>query len=231
MYAPLNDPLECLMIALHIFVVNDVRLKPAATRNIPIIKIIFVFAKPLSAAVLSMQSVNTNIQSANIAEVQSGILFQINIAKKKKKMIDIHKRIGILDRKLRVVNENAADETEWLKWTIRAFQSVYGYEYQGDNLLIARINLLMTFVDYMDNRWHRQPEKAELRKMANIISWNIWQMDGLKGTVPMGILKEEYHQMSLFEPFQEVEEVDDEPEVRCRIYDWRSRVSVPYSEL
>ena len=24
-------------------------------------------------------------------------------------------------------------------------------------------------------------------------------MDGLKGTVPMGVLKEEYHQMSLFE--------------------------------
>ena len=37
-------------------------------------------------------------------------------------------------------------------------------------------------------------------------------MDGLKGTVPMGVLKEEYHQMSLFEPFQEVEEADNEPE-------------------
>ncbi len=147
------------------------------------------------------------------------------------KMIDIHKRIGILDRKLRVVNENAADETEWLKWTIRAFQSVYGYEYQGDNLLIARINLLMTFVDYMNNKWYRQPEKTELRKVANIISWNVWQMDGLKGTVPMGVLKEEYHQMSVFEPFQEVEEADDEPEVRCRIYDWRSDKSFLYLKL
>ena len=147
------------------------------------------------------------------------------------KMIDIHKRIGILDRKLRVVNENAADEAEWLKWTIRAFQSVYGYEYQGDNLLIARINLLMTFVDYMNNKWHRQPEKTELRKVANIISWNVWQMDGLKGTVPMGILKEEYHQMSLFEPFQEVEEADDEPEVRCKIYDWRSNNPILYFEI
>ena len=83
----------------------------------------------------------------------------------------------------------------------------------------------------MDNRWHRQPEKAELRKIANIISWNIWQMDGLKGTVPMGILKEEYHQMSLFEPFQEVEEADDEPEVRWRIYDWRSEKSILYLDL
>lgn len=145
--------------------------------------------------------------------------------------IGVHKRIGILDRKLRIVNENAMNEAEWMKWTIRAFQSVYGYEYQGDNLLIARINLLITFVDYLNYKWHRQPEKTELRKIANIISWNIWQMDGLKGTVPVGILKEEYHQMSLFESFQEVEEQDNEPEVQCKIYDWRSGSSILYSEI
>ena len=49
-------------------------------------------------------------------------------------MIDIPKRIGLLDRKIRVVNENTTDEFEWMKWVVRAFQSVYGYEYQGDNL-------------------------------------------------------------------------------------------------
>jgi len=146
-------------------------------------------------------------------------------------MIGIHKRIGILDRKLRIVNENAGSEAEWMKWAIRAFQSVYGYEYQGDNLLIARINLLMTFVDYLDYKWHRQPEKSELQKIADIISWNIWQMDGLKGTVPMGILKEEYHQMSLFESFQDTEQEDNEPEVRCRIYDWQADSSILYETL
>lgn len=46
-------------------------------------------------------------------------------------IIPIEQRIGILDRKLRIVNENAADEAEWFKWSFRAFQSVYGYEYQG----------------------------------------------------------------------------------------------------
>ena len=45
--------------------------------------------------------------------------------------IPIKDRIGILDRKLRIINENTDNEGEWLKWTIRAFQSVYGYEYQG----------------------------------------------------------------------------------------------------
>jgi hypothetical protein len=52
--------------------------------------------------------------------------------------IDISMRIGLLDRKLRVVNENAGDENDWLKWATRAVQSVYGYEYQGDSLLLAR---------------------------------------------------------------------------------------------
>lgn len=143
--------------------------------------------------------------------------------------IAIHKRIGILDRKIRIINENTMDEKEWMEWIIRAFQSVYGYEYQGDNLLIARINLLMTFVDYLKDKWNRQPNKSELRKIANIISWNIWQMDGLKGTVPIGILREEYHQMSLFEPLEEIEE--NESEILCKVYDWRKGNSILYVEL
>lgn len=79
-------------------------------------------------------------------------------------IIEIKRRIGILDRKLRVVNENTDNETEWFKWVLRAYQSVYGYEFQGDNLLIARINLLITFVDYMQDRWNRVPIDAELKK-------------------------------------------------------------------
>ena len=48
--------------------------------------------------------------------------------------LPIESRIGILDRKLRVVIENTDNEADWLKWTQRAFESTYGYEYQGDNL-------------------------------------------------------------------------------------------------
>ena len=95
------------------------------------------------------------------------------------KVLDITHRIGILDRKLRVVNENAKDEAEWIKWALRAYQATYGYEYQGDNLLIARINMLMTFVDYMQTCWNRNPTEDELKAVAHIISWNIWQMNGL----------------------------------------------------
>lgn len=79
-------------------------------------------------------------------------------------VIELKRRIGVLDRKLRVVNENTDDETEWFKWVLRAYQSVYGYEFQGDNLLIARINLLITFVDYMQDRWERIATDVELKK-------------------------------------------------------------------
>ncbi|MFV0393023.1 MAG: restriction endonuclease subunit M [Coprobacillaceae bacterium] len=98
--------------------------------------------------------------------------------------IPINRRIGLLDRKLRVVNENTELEDEWYKWTVRAFQSIYGFEFQGDNLLLARENLLYTFIDNLDYKFHRKPVIDELTDIANIISWNIWQMDGLKFTVP-----------------------------------------------
>lgn len=102
--------------------------------------------------------------------------------------LKISQRIGLLDRKLRVVKENTDNEADWLKWAIRAVQSVYGYEWQGDNLLIARINVLLTFVEYYQACWQKELSARVLKKLANIISWNFWQMDGLTGTVPLGKL-------------------------------------------
>lgn len=139
------------------------------------------------------------------------------------------RRIGILDRKLRIVNENTDTREDWLKWAIRAFQSCYGYEYQGDSLLIARINLLMTFCDYHEERWEMQADKKLLSKIANIISWNIWQMDGLKDTVPLGKPHEEYHQMSMFEILEET--VQEETALPCKIKNWRANESVIYKDL
>ena len=137
-------------------------------------------------------------------------------------------RIGILDRKMRIVNENTDTEEDWLKWTYRAFQSVYGYEFQGDNLLIARINLLLSFVEYMQDRLHRLPSKRELNKIINIIVWNIWQMDGITGLIPFG--KPTGSQVDLFDSamFDNVSKVVlDE----CRIYDWRSKCSLTYNSM
>lgn len=98
--------------------------------------------------------------------------------------IPINKRIGLLDRKLRVVSENTTKSTEWLKAAQSAYQSIYGYEWQGDNLVLAREALLYTFIDYFREKFNKDPQLKSLFFIAYIISWNIWQMDGLKGVIP-----------------------------------------------
>ena len=50
--------------------------------------------------------------------------------------IPVESRIGLLDRKLRVVSENTSTTSEWLKAAQAAFQSTYAYEWQGDNLVL-----------------------------------------------------------------------------------------------
>lgn len=140
-------------------------------------------------------------------------------------IIDIDRRIGILDRKLRVVGENTDNEKDWLRWAVRAVESVYGYEFQGDNLLIARINVLSTFCDYLANKWHRQATKTELCTVANIIAWNFWQMDGLNGIAPFGTEHEEWFQFSL------VEKPAEKEEIKCTVYDWRAKRPVPFERL
>lgn len=100
-------------------------------------------------------------------------------------VIGIEKRVGFLDRKLWFVSKFCTTPAEWLEWATVAFQSSYGYEWQGDNLLIARENLLYTLIDYYEERFDDKPSVAVMRKFAKIISWNIFQMDGLKYVVPM----------------------------------------------
>lgn len=122
--------------------------------------------------------------------------------------IAIFDRIGLLDRKMRIVHENSETEEDWLKWSERAFQSVYGFEFQGDNLLLARENLLVSYCDYMEEKLNREPTHKELIKIAKIISWNLWQMDGLTYTIP-------YENEDKF----------------CLIKDWRSKKIEVFKDL
>ena len=134
-------------------------------------------------------------------------------------MIPVARRIGILDRKLRVVSENAATEEEWLKFATHAVQSTYGYEYQGDNLLLARVNLLLTYAEHLQARCQRKPTKEELQPIATIISWNLWQMDGLHLSVPGGKPQPEAEQLDLFSMFGAAE--PQPPTVSCKVKNWR----------
>ncbi len=121
--------------------------------------------------------------------------------------IPVEERIGLLDRKLRVVGENTASEEEWLRWARRAFESVYGYEYQGDSLVLARMNLFYTYGEYVEFWLKRKPSQKEAGKIADVISWNIWQMDG--ATCAVSKTENRY----------------------CLIRDWRSKVILEYRSL
>jgi len=99
-------------------------------------------------------------------------------------LYDINFRIGLLDRKLRIVSQYCTNEKKWLKYAREAYYSIYGYEWQGDSLLLARENLLITFIEYFVKQFEKFPPTNSINSIANIISWNIWQMDGLKFVIP-----------------------------------------------
>lgn len=112
-----------------------------------------------------------------------------------KKVLTLSERVGFLDRKLQTVSKFCNDKKSWLEWATIAFQCSYGYEWQGDNLLLARENLLYTFIDFWNDKFpsdkinlDRQVSSEKLKileDIATIISWNIFQMDGLKYIIPM----------------------------------------------
>lgn len=143
----------------------------------------------------------------------------------------LKKRIGQLDRKLRIVNENALDYNEWVKWVIRAFEASYGYEYQGDNLLIARVNLLLTFIEYYTDRWGYEPDIKLIHLIVNKIAWNIWQMDGRQDTVPLGKPYEKYHQLTMLDTTLDTECEGKKKDVPCRVFNWRSKFSLEFQEI
>lgn len=110
---------------------------------------------------------------------------------------EVNRRVGFLDYKLRVVGDFVKNKKEWLKYAEIALKSSYGYEWQGDNLLIARENILLTMDDFYQDfcskklklKSKHKLNDEQLEHFAIIISWNFWQMDGLKYVLPMSCHK------------------------------------------
>ena len=142
----------------------------------------------------------------------------------------------MLDRKLRVVSENTHSEDEWLNWAIKAYQNIYGYDWQGDNVLLARENLLFTFIDYFQAKFDKEPDLDTLLKIADILSWNIWQMDGLKYVIPDSCKEIEEGQISLFDLSVEKKPcpgcINNDPYshtgIYCMIKDWKAKKTVKF---
>lgn len=154
--------------------------------------------------------------------------------------IPVNNRIGLLDRKLRVINENTTKLKEWYEWVKIAFQNTYGYEWQGDNLILARENLLYTFIDFHKVKFGRKPSKVRIRQISRIISWNIWQMDGLKGVVPNSCYDTVTIKEDLFGEKKEIKQccvgcnkgdIHKHNGVYCLIKDWEAKEILKFISL
>lgn len=143
--------------------------------------------------------------------------------------IPIERRIGLLDRKLRIVGENTETSEEWLKSAQAAYMSIYGYEWQGDNLVLAREALLYTFIDYYKAKFGDEPNIKSLQYIAEIISWNIWQMDGLKCVIPNSCHNVQIINKDLFDTSEKIQEcegcrknnIHKHNGIYCKIKDWK----------
>lgn len=148
--------------------------------------------------------------------------------------IEIKNRIGLLDRKLRVVTENTSNREEWLEYAEESLKSIYAYEFQGDSLLLARENIYLTILDYYSSLFSEPIEEDIKKRFLNIISWNIWQMDGLKFVVPLSCHETVSYGGSLFD--EDVEKLPcpgctkDDPYLHNGIYskikDWQTNETI-----
>ena len=128
-------------------------------------------------------------------------------------MVPVPERSGLLDRKILAISKFCR-KAQWLAHALAAVRAVYGFEWQGDNLLIARENILASVVEHYWWRWRgiestdiaAFPHPDFLRDTAEAVSWNLWQMDGIARTVPM----------------------TDTP---CRIMDWASGRPISFNTL
>lgn len=139
-------------------------------------------------------------------------------------IIELDKRVGFLDRKLKLINDKCDIKNEWLLNAMDAYKSSFGFEWSGDSLLLARENLLFTFIDYYEYKFSESPTKEMLLEIATIISFNVFQMDGLNFTIPLTEKKEkiQQQQMSLFDDVEEEPKFVIKKGKRVKIMNWET---------
>lgn len=161
------------------------------------------------------------------------------------KLIKLKNRVGFLDKKLKIVSKYCHKKTEWLSWAKEAFKASYGYEWQGDNVLIARENLLYTLIDYYKAQFKRPPTLRVQEEFSEIISWNIFQMDGLKCVVPMSCYHVSRATPIKLPDFEETSDLVEEHECEgckvrqpykhngkyVKIMDWSKNKPVSFADL
>lgn len=94
-------------------------------------------------------------------------------------------RVGILDRRLKRINEqHRGTPAGWWDQALDALETVYGYDIDLNNVLLTRANLFLTTMEFHAQWCDPAVPLLYTDSAAEIISRNIFQMDGLTGTIP-----------------------------------------------
>lgn len=146
-------------------------------------------------------------------------------------IIPINERVGFVDRKLKRINQEIHNKKKWQSLAKKAYQASYGFEWNGDSLLLARENLLFTYRDYYFEKWQSEPEYDELKQIAQIISYNIFQMDGLTKCIPLTQKSEVIvnYQADLFDEV-EAKTIITHQGQQAKIKDWKTGKMVDFME-
>lgn len=118
----------------------------------------------------------------------------------------LRERQGLLDRKLAQISNNISEVEQWKQYALIALKATYGFEWQGDSLLLARENILEAWKDYFCQKFPQEPITLEEEKeVAKIISYNIFQMNGITGCIPYSnipakVMNWETNNMEYFNP-------------------------------
>ena len=169
------------------------------------------------------------------------------------------------------------DPQDWLHYAKRAVQNIYGFDWQGDNVLLARENIVATVIETFTHvfcggeisdfaSFHVFPPIEDeggdlgldfaadtvvddgcarlshlyLLELAEIVSWNIWQMDGLKFVAPMSCHLEKRlfktsggETVTLVSECPGCEKGDNARHngVYCRVMDWATGRSAAFRDL
>lgn len=134
--------------------------------------------------------------------------------------IYLDERVGFLDRKLKRINKECDIKDKWKELVNEAYKATYAFEWNGDSLLLARENLLYTYFDYYYDKWNSEPSLEDIEEIALIISYNIFQMDGLKSIIPLSDVEpQKNEQLNLFNKIEKI--VPNKKGQYVKIMNWK----------
>lgn len=142
------------------------------------------------------------------------------------RILPVNERTGFIDIKLNLISRLCDSPDAWIILARYAVGSCYGFEVNGDNLFLTRINVLSSILDFFKNKFDSPLNFQEVEEFANIISWNIFQLDGYTHSIPHFILKDK---SIAYAPI--VEPSDSKHSAVPHIYDWERKGVSQLQEL